>query len=119
MKSGMNADSPVYLTTNFSLTYYSVEGEVEASKVPGYILPVNTDGTSVLTAWAAGKLEPEDIAKFMKECKIEEKVNHRNVIIPGQVAVISGRLQEASGWNVLVGPREAAGIPAFAKAHFA
>ncbi|MGI6035060.1 MAG: acetyl-CoA decarbonylase/synthase complex subunit gamma [Limnochordia bacterium] len=115
----VNGDSPVYLTTNFSLTYYSVEGEVEASKVPGYILPVNTDGTSVLTAWAAGKLEPEDIAKFMKECKIEEKVNHRNVIIPGQVAVISGRLQEASGWNVLVGPREAAGIPAFAKAHFA
>ena len=114
----VNADSPVYLTTNFSLTYYSVESEVEASKVPGYILPVNTDGTSVLTAWAAGKYEPEDIAKFIKECGIEEKVNHRNIIIPGQVAVISGRLQEASGWNVLVGPREAAGIPAFVKAHF-
>ena len=64
----VNADSPVYLTTNFSLTYYSVESEVEASKVPGYILPVNTDGTSVLTAWAAGKYEPEDIAKFIKEC---------------------------------------------------
>ncbi len=114
----VNADSPVYLTTNFSLTYYSVESEVEASKIPGYILPVNTDGTSVLTAWAAGKYEPEDIAKFIKACGIEEKVNHRNIIIPGQVAVISGRLQEASGWNVLVGPREAAGIPAFVKAHF-
>ncbi len=111
-------DSPVYLTTNFSLTYYTVEGEVSSSKIPGYIIAVNTDGTSVLTAWAAGKFGGEKIAEFIKECGIEQKVNHRKIIIPGYAAVISGALQENSGWEVLVGPQEASGIPAFAKANF-
>lgn len=115
----VNENSPVYITTNFSLTYYSVEGEVEASKIPSYIIPVNTDGTSVLTAYAAGKYEAEKIAEVLKKCGVEEKVSHRTLVLPGMVAVLSGKLEEASGWKVLVGPREASGIPAFAKSHFA
>ena len=111
-------DSPVYLTTNFSLTYYSVEGEVESSKVPSYIIPIDTDGTSVLTAWAAGKYEAEKITATLEKLGIADKINHRNIVIPGYVAVISGKLKEKSGWNVIVGPREASGIPAFAKSQF-
>lgn len=111
----VNENSPLYITTNFSLTYYSVEGEVESSKVPSYILPIDTDGTSVLTAYAAGKFEPEMIAKAMESCGIAEKVSHRTVIIPGYVAVISGKLTEKTGWKVVVGPRESSGIVSFAK----
>jgi acetyl-CoA decarbonylase/synthase complex subunit gamma len=111
----VNENSPLYITTNFSLTYYSVEGEVESSKIPSCILPIDTDGTSVLTAYAAGKFEPEKIAAAMAACGIADKVSHRNVIIPGYVAVISGKLQEVSGWKVIVGPREASGIVSFAK----
>jgi acetyl-CoA decarbonylase/synthase complex subunit gamma len=111
----VNENSPFYITTNFSLTYYSVEGEVEASRIPSYILPIDTDGTSVLTAYAAGKFEPEKIAEVMAASGIAEKVKHRNIIIPGYVAVISGKLQELTGWNVIVGPREASGIVAFSK----
>jgi len=110
--------SPVYVTTNFSLTYYTVEGEVSASKIPAYIIPCDTDGTSVLTAWAAGKFSGESIAETMKKLDIESKVEHRDVVIPGYVAVLSGKLKEESGWNVVVGPREAAGIPSFAKEKF-
>ncbi len=112
-------ESPVYITTNFSLTYYIVEGEVESSKVPSYILPVNTDGTSVLTAWAAGKLAGESIAKALKENDMESKVNHKTLILPGYVAVLSGSTEEATGWNVKVGPREASGITKFAKENYA
>lgn len=112
----VNENSPVYITTNFSLTYYSVEGEVEASKIPSYILPIDTDGTSVLTAYAAGKFEPEKIAAALAACGVADKVNHRNVIIPGYVAVISGKLQEVSGWKVVVGPRESSGIIPFTRA---
>lgn len=108
-------DAPVYITTNFSLTYFCVAGDVEASRVPGYILPVDTDGISVLTAWAAGKFTPEKITTMLQNSGIAEKVSHRKVIIPGGVAVLSGKLQELSGWEVLVGPRESAGIPSFLK----
>lgn len=111
----VNENSPVYVTTNFSLTYYSVEGEVESSKIPSYILPIDTDGTSVLTAYAAGKFEPEKIADALAACGVADKVNHRNVIIPGYVAVISGKLQEKSGWKVVVGPRESSGIISFSR----
>ncbi len=114
----VNEDSPVYLTTNFSLTYYSVQGEVESTKIPSYILSVDTDGTSVLTAYAAGKYEAEKIAEVMKKVGLDDKVKHRNMIIPGYVAVLKGKLEEASGWNVIVGPREASGIVAFAKSQF-
>lgn len=111
----VNENSPVYITTNFSLTYYSVEGEVEASKVPSYILPIETDGTSVLTAYAAGKYEPEKIAAALEASGVGDKVSHRNLIIPGYVAVISGKLQEESGWKVIVGPRESSGIISFTR----
>jgi len=111
-------NSPLYVTTNFSLTYYTVQGEVEASKIPSYILAVDTDGTSVLTAYAAGKFEPEKVAELMEKYDVASKVNHQKVVIPGYVAVISGKLKEKTGWEVMVGPREASGIMSFAKSNF-
>jgi acetyl-CoA decarbonylase/synthase complex subunit gamma len=106
-------ESPVLVTTNFSLTYYLVEGDVSATKVPTWIVVVDTEGTSVLTAWANEAFTAEIIAKVVKECGIEEKVSHRTCVIPGGVAVISGKLQEEAGWEVIVGPSESSGIPAF------
>jgi len=111
--------SPVYITTNFSLTYFCVAGDVESSRVPGYILPVDTDGISVMTGWAAGKFTPEKITELLNNSGITDKVSHRKVIIPGGVAVLSGKLQELSGWEVLVGPRESAGIASFLKQRWA
>lgn len=107
--------SPVIVTTNFSITYYTVAGEVEASKVPTFLIAANAEGMSVLTAWAAEKFTAESIARILKESDISKKVSLRQVIIPGYVAVLSGKLEEDSGWKVLVGPREASGIPAFLK----
>lgn len=108
-------DAPVYITTNFSLTYFCLAGDVEASRIPGYILPVDTDGTSVLTGWAAGRLTPDSIAEMLRNSGIDQRVSHRKVIIPGGVAVLKSKIQELSGWEVLVGPQESSGIPAFLK----
>jgi acetyl-CoA decarbonylase/synthase complex subunit gamma len=109
----VDENSPVLITTNFSLTYFTVEGDVEASKVPSWIIVVNTEGTSVLTSWASDKLNAEIIADNIKQTGIEAKVKHRKIIIPGYVAVLSGKLEELSGWQVLVGPRESSGIPSY------
>ncbi len=111
-----NAASPVLVTTNFSLTYYTVEGEVAASRVPAYVLVIDTEGTSVLTAWAAEKFTVEMIAGKLNEAGgIGDKVKHRKVIIPGLVAVMTAKLKDESGWDVLVGPREAMGISKYLK----
>jgi len=107
--------SPLMFTTNFSLTYYTVEGDVEASRVPSWILCVDTEGTSVLTAYSGDKLSPESVAKAMQDADVESCVNHKKLIIPGYVAVMSGKLEEASGWEILVGPRESNQIPRYLK----
>ncbi|MHC4597504.1 MAG: acetyl-CoA decarbonylase/synthase complex subunit gamma [Planctomycetota bacterium] len=108
-------DAPVLLTTNFSLTYFTVESEVEASRVPSYILVTDTEGMSVLTAFAADKMTAETVTKSLKSSGIEEKIKHKKLIIPGYVAVMSGGLQEESGWEIMVGPREASAIPSYLK----
>ena len=111
-------DSPLLVSTNFSLTYFSVLGEVEGAGVPAWMLIADSEGLSVLTAWAAGKFDAEKIAKAVKEYGVADKIKHRKIVIPGLVATISGELEdELPGWEVLVGPREAVDIPAYLRRH--
>lgn len=112
-------DSPVLMTTNFSLTYFTVLGEVEASKVPAYILTIDTEGQSVLTAYASEKLNAEGAAKKIREVGLKDVINHDRIIIPGYVAVMSGALEAESGMKVIVGPREATGIVPFLRQYAA
>jgi acetyl-CoA decarbonylase/synthase complex subunit gamma len=109
------ADSPVLVTTNFALTYFTVEGEVENSKVPAYITAVETGGLGVLNSYADDKLTGETIAKAVKTSGILTQVRHNKLVIPGLVAVLKGELEDEAGCEVVVGPEEAAGIPNFLK----
>ena len=109
-------DSPLMITTNFSLTYFIVSGEAENSKVPCRLAVMDSEGLSVLTAWAAGKFTASKIAAFIQESGIENEIKHRELIIPGYVAILSGSIEEKlPGWKVTVGPREANALPAFLK----
>jgi acetyl-CoA decarbonylase/synthase, CODH/ACS complex subunit gamma len=112
--------SPVLVTTNFSLTYFLVSGEIENSGVPAHLAIVECEGMSVLTAWAAGKFSGAKIGAFIKASGIESQVSTRRIVIPGYVAQISGELEEClPGWEVVVGPQEAADLGAFLKVHTA
>jgi len=110
-------DSPVLITTNFALTYFIVSGEIEASRVAAWLLVMDTEGLSVLTAWAAGKFVGDAIGQYVKKSGITEKVNHKKLIIPGFVAAVSGDLEEELGaeWEVKIGPREAAHLTPYLK----
>jgi acetyl-CoA decarbonylase/synthase complex subunit gamma len=111
---GPDENSPVMITSNFSLTYFIVSGEIENSRVPTYLIIKDTEGLSVMTAWAAGKFGADNIAALVKKCGIADKVKHRKLIIPGYIASESGGLEEElPGWQVMVGPREGAHIPPF------
>ena len=110
----VSEDSPVMFTTNFALTYFSVEGEVERSKVPAYICVVDTEGLGVLNAYAGDKLSPEHVVKTLAEQKVAEKVKHRKLIIPGLLPAFRAEIEDTSEWKeVLIGPESASGIPAF------
>jgi acetyl-CoA decarbonylase/synthase complex subunit gamma len=108
-------DAPLVVTTNFSLTYFIVSTEIEGTGTPCHLAVVDTEGMSVLTAWAAGKFGGDKVGKALRDMGATEKVAHRTVIIPGYVAVISGELEDAlgDGWRVITGPQEASDLAAF------
>lgn len=109
-------NAPVLVTTNFSLTYFIVSGEIENSGVPAHLAIVETEGMSVLTGWAAGKFSGEKVAAFIKQSGVENLTKSRKIVIPGYVAQISGELEEnLPGWEVLVGPQEASDLGSFMK----
>jgi acetyl-CoA decarbonylase/synthase complex subunit gamma len=108
------AGSALLVTTNFSLTYFSVAGEVEGSGLPAWLLICDAEGMSVLTAWAAGKFDAERIAKAVKSSGVEAKLDHKKIVLPGLVATLSGELEEElPGWEILVGPRESIDLPGY------
>jgi acetyl-CoA decarbonylase/synthase complex subunit gamma len=109
-------ESPVLVTTNFSITYFAVANEVEGSGLPAWLVVTDAEGMSVLTAWAAGKFDAERIAKAIKGFDVASKVSKKRVVLPGHVAVLSGELEEElPDWEIRVGPREAVDLPAFMK----
>jgi acetyl-CoA decarbonylase/synthase complex subunit gamma len=109
-------NSPVMVTTNFALTYFIVSGEIEGSRVPAYLLIKDSEGLSVMTAWAAGKFAGDDVGMFVKKSGIADKVKHQELVIPGYAAAIAGDVEEElPGWTITVGPREAAHLPGFLK----
>lgn len=111
-----SADDPVLVTTNFSITYFSVANEVESAGLPAWLLVTESEGMSVLTAWAAGKFDAERIAKDVKRFDVPEKVNRKLLVLPGHTAVLSGEVEEElPGWEIKVGPREAVDLPKFMK----
>ena len=107
-------NSPVMFTTNFSLTYFSVEGEVERSKVPAYICVVDTEGLGVLNAYAGDKISAEKVVKALQEQGVADKVKHRKLIIPGLLPIFRAEIEDTSEWSeVIIGPENAREIPAF------
>jgi len=109
-------EDPVLVTTNFSITYFSVANEVEGAGLPAWLVVTDAEGMSVLTAWAAGKFDAERIAKSIKGFNVADKVSKHRLVLPGHVAVLSGELEEElPDWEIRVGPREAVDLPAFMK----
>jgi acetyl-CoA decarbonylase/synthase complex subunit gamma len=111
---GPGENAPVLFTTNFSLTYFSVAGEVERSKVPAYICVVDTEGLGVLNAYAGDKISAERVVKTIQAQKVADKVKHRKLIIPGLLPIFRAEIEDTSEWKeVVIGPENSREIPAF------
>jgi acetyl-CoA decarbonylase/synthase complex subunit gamma len=111
-------DSPVLLTTNYALTYFTVESDIKSAHLDCYLVVVDTNGISVESAVAGRYLTPETIATAMNDTGVAEKVSHHTLILPGLAARLSGEVEDVSGWRVMVGPKDSSGIPLFIKEHW-
>lgn len=107
----VSKNSPILVTTNFSLTYFTVAQEIEASRIPSYLLVIDTDGTSVLTAWASDRFGADRIIAGAEQGGLSALVSHNSLILPGYVPSLAKEIESRSPWKVILGPREAQGIP--------
>jgi acetyl-CoA decarbonylase/synthase complex subunit gamma len=111
--------SPLMLTTNYALTYFTVESDLKKFSGNYYLIVADTEGISVESAVAGRYLTAEKIAEAVKNSGIAEKIKHRHLIIPGMAARLSGETEDElknvglSGWHVMVGPRDSSGIAKF------
>jgi len=108
--------SPVMLTTNYALTYFTVESDLKKFGGNYYLIVVDTEGISVESAVAGRYLTAEVIAEAVKNSGVAEKVKHRYLILPGMAARLSGETEDElknvglPGWRVIVGTRDSSGI---------
>ena len=106
-------DSPVLITTNYALTFFTVESDIKAAGLDCYLIVIDTGGLSVESAVAGRYFSTESVVKALKEYAVDQLVDHRILILPGLAARLSGETEEATGWKILVGPKDSSGLPAF------
>ena len=108
-------NSPVLFTTNFALTYYTVESDLASNGVNCWLLAVDTDGIGVEAAAAGGQLSADKVHDSFEKSgfDIHKDVTHNTVIIPGLAARLQGDLEDKLGARVLVGPMDSGRLPGF------
>ena len=72
-------------------------------------LAYNVHGNEHSTAEAAM------VTAYQLAAGLDDTLSHHKIVIPGHVAVLSAQLADDSGWEVLVGPREASGLGPYLK----
>ncbi|NWF76870.1 MAG: hypothetical protein HXY53_09980 [Nitrospirae bacterium] len=107
------ADSIVLITGNNEYTEQVLLSVLGTTICPFFVIFVNTEGNTVDMAMIYQTMTAERILKALEETRIEEKVNKREIIIPGLVASLKERIEKLSGWRVIVGPKCAAELPLF------
>ena len=104
-------ESPLFVTTNFALTYYTVESDLASNKIDSYLMVVDSEGMGVESAVAGGQLNAGTMKDALESFDVEQKVKNKTMVIPGLAARLSGETEDVTGWTVLVGPRDSGRIP--------
>ncbi len=111
-------DSPVLLTCNFHLTILRLK---EATRGLNYhLLIANSKGINVWCAATGDSLNNHSVISVIKTSGIENKVNHKKIILPQLAApgVESKVIQKSVGWKILWGPVDAKDIPEFIESNY-
>jgi NAD-dependent dihydropyrimidine dehydrogenase PreA subunit len=106
-------DAPVLLTCNFRLTVERLKRVVRGTDA--WLLVANSRGVNVWCAATGGLLTDHDVIAAVKTTGIEERVDHRRLILPQLAAtgVEAKLIQQRTGWHIVWGPVRAQDIPAF------
>lgn len=108
-------NAPVLITANYALTYFTVESDIKSANLSCFLVVADTGGLSVESAVAGRYFSAAGIAEAVVASGIADRVDHRVLVIPGLAARLSGEAAEATGWRVLVGPKDSSGLGPYLK----
>lgn len=106
-------ESPVLVTANYKLSFDSLRFQLDAMDV--WLLVVDTRGINVWCAAGKGTFSTEEILYSVKQCRLQELVSHRVLILPqlGATGVSAFQVTKGCGFKVLYGPVRSSDLPAF------
>lgn len=109
-------NSPVIVTSNFSLTIKRLKKGVEGQNL--WLLVANTDGINVWCAADGGIFTENRVIDAVKVSGLADKVDHRRLILPALSApgIDTKAIKEQTGFNARFGPVYAHDIPAYLEA---
>ena len=106
----ISVDVTDFINTSAGLT--ETTNNIEVKLDPNGGLEFNgTTGIRLEAAVAGGQITAETIKETLDSCEAEKKLKHKTLVLPGLAARLSGETEDATGWNVLVGPRDSGRIP--------
>lgn len=108
-----DSESLVLVSGNNEYTEMVLMTVLGTTKCPFFIIFSNTEGNTIDMAMIYHAMTAESVYIALKETRIEEKVNSKEMIIPGLAASLKEDIEKLSGWHVSVGPVCAAELPLF------
>jgi hypothetical protein len=111
-------EAPVLVSANYKLSFDHLRRAL--SGLHAWILVLDTQGVNVWCAAGKGTFGTEELIRRIRECRLEERVIHRRLILPqlGAPGVAAHEVKKQTGFTVVYGPVYAADIPAFIRAGF-
>ena len=110
-----NEHSPLLITTNFALTYYTVSNDIRKTGIPAHLLVLDTGGYAVGTSLALGRLSAESIAKALLDNNLSTVVSHKTLVLPGLAASLSFSTENKTGWKIIIAPQDSSQVGEFLK----
>ncbi len=101
-----DADSPVIVTANYELTYYTVMRTLARDGVDAWVLVCDTDGINVWCAARGTHFDSDDLVHMIRLTGLNEVVNHRELILPqlSAAGMDPREIKERTGFRVRYGP---------------
>ncbi|MFC1830164.1 copper oxidase, partial [Thermodesulfobacteriota bacterium] len=111
-------DSPVLVTCNFDLTVKRLRHTLFGLDL--WLLVSDSKGVNVWCAAGAGVYNTHSVVSVVKTSGIEDKVNHRTLILPPLSApgIKAADVTAQTGWRVKWGPVYAKDIPRYIADNF-
>ena len=106
-------NSLVIVSGNNQLTFEVLATIWAQGITPAYFLLVDCLGNTVDMAMVYGEFTPGRLLQVLMENGLEDKVEHRHMIVPGLTRSLVQDFVKITGWNVEVGPICAAALPLF------